>query len=66
MNREQVEALIQEQIIESIAQDAPQQSVFMRLARRLPDMTGKPARPPVLGLLPMGHWGGGGTGGKAG
>ena len=65
MNREQLEALIQEQVIESIAQDAPQESVFMKLARRLPDMSAKQAKLPVLDLLPMANWVGGDTGVKA-
>ena len=39
INREKAEALIREQIIESIQQDAPKNSIFMQLARRLPNMT---------------------------
>lgn len=56
INREQAEALIQEQLINIIQQDAPKQSVFMQLARKLPNMTSKQTRIPVLDVLPMAYW----------
>ena len=63
-NRQQAEALIQEQLINTIQQEAPQQSVFMGLARKLPNMTSKQTRMPVLDMLPMAYWVNGDTGFK--
>ncbi len=62
--REQAEALIQEQLINTIQQDAPKTSVFMSLARKLPNMTSKQTRMPVLDMLPMAYWVNGDTGFK--
>lgn len=56
VNREQAEALIQEQLINTIQQDTPKQSIFMAQARRLPNMTSKQTRMPVLDMLPMAYW----------
>lgn len=56
VDRQAAEALIQEQLIETIQQDAPKQSVFMQLARKLPNMTSKQTRVPVLDMLPMAYW----------
>lgn len=56
VNREQAEALIQEQLINTIQQDAPKQSVFMAQAKKLPNMTSKQTRVPVLDMLPMAYW----------
>lgn len=64
IKREQAEALIQEQLIHTIQQDAPKQSVFMGLARKLPNMTSKQTRIPVLDMLPMAYWVNGDTGFK--
>lgn len=64
ISREQAEALIQEQLINTIQQQAPEQSVFMRLARKLPNMTSKQTRIPVLDMLPMAYWVNGDTGFK--
>ena len=64
VNRQQAEALIQEQLINTIQQEAPQQSVFMGLARKLPNMTSKQTRMPVLDMLPMAYWVNGDTGFK--
>lgn len=64
IKREQAEALIQEQLINTIQQDAPKQSTFMRLARKLPNMTSKQTRIPVLDMLPMAYWVNGDTGFK--
>lgn len=62
--REQAEALIQEQVVSTIFQDAPKQSVFMSMARKLPNMTSKQTRIRVLDLLPMAYWVNGDTGHK--
>lgn len=64
INREKAEALIREQIIESIQQDAPKNSIFMQLARRLPNMTAKQTTMPVLDMLPTAYWVNGDTGFK--
>lgn len=64
VNREKVEALIREQVTASIMQEAPQQSVFMELGRKLPNMTSKQTRIRVLDVLPMAYWVNGDTGFK--
>lgn len=64
ITREQAEALIQEQLIGTIQQKAPEQSIFMGLARKLPNMTSKQTRIPVLDMLPMAYWVNGDTGFK--
>ena len=64
ISRQAAEALIQEQLITTIAQDAPKQSVFMQLAKKLPNMTSKQTRIPVLDMLPMAYWVNGDTGFK--
>ena len=64
ISREAAEALIQEQLVATINQDAPQQSIFMQLARKLPNMTSKQTRIPVLDMLPMAYWVNGDTGFK--
>lgn len=64
VSREAAEALIQEQIINTIQQDAPKNSIFMQLARKLPNMTSKQTRMPVLDMLPMAYWVNGDTGYK--
>jgi len=56
ISREQAEALIQEQLINTIQQDTPKSSVFMGMARKLPNMTSKQTRMPVLDMLPMAYW----------
>lgn len=64
VDRQHAEALIQEQLINTIQQDTPKQSVFMGLARKLPNMTSKQTRMPVLDMLPMAYWVSGDTGFK--
>ncbi len=64
IDRSAAEALIQEQLINTIQQDAPKHSVFMALARKLPNMTSKQTRIPVLDMLPMAYWVNGDTGYK--
>jgi len=63
-SRADAEALIQEQLIHTIQQDAPKQSIFMQLARKLPNMTSRQTRMPVLDMLPMAYWVNGDTGFK--
>ena len=64
VNREAAEALIQTQLVNTIMQDTPKSSVFMQLARKLPNMTSKQTRIPVLDMLPMAYWVNGDTGFK--
>ena len=64
VSRESAEALIQEQIMKTVFQDAPKNSILMQLGRKLPNMTSKQTRVPVLSMLPMAYWVGGDTGMK--
>lgn len=64
ISREQAEALIREQVVPEIFQQAPEQSVFMGLAKKLPNMTSKQTRVRVLDLLPVAYWVNGDTGMK--
>lgn len=64
ITRQDAEALIQEQLINSIAQDGIQESIALRLLRKLPNMTSRTTRIPVLDMLPMAYWVGGDTGVK--
>lgn len=64
ISREQAEAIIREQVVQSIFQDTPKQSAFMSLAKKLPNMTSKQTRIRVLDLLPMAYWVDGDTGMK--
>lgn len=64
INRERAEALIREQIVNTIFQDAPKGSAFMSMARKLPNMTSKQTRIPVLDMLPVAYWVNGDTGMK--
>ena len=63
-NRSDAEAIIREQIVSSIFQDAPQNSVFMSMARKLPNMTSNQTRIRVLDFLPTAYWVDGDTGMK--
>lgn len=62
--RSKAEALIQEQITNTIMQDTPKNSIIMQLGRRLPNMTSNQTRVPVLSMLPMAYWVNGDTGYK--
>lgn len=64
VSRADAEALIREQIVSTIFQDAPKQSVFMSMARKLPNMTSKQTRIRVLDFLPTAYWVDGDTGMK--
>lgn len=64
ITRQDAEALIQEQLIPTIVQKPIEESVFMRLARRLPNMTSNQTRMKVLDLLPLAYWVNGDTGYK--
>ena len=62
IDRSRAEALIREQVVSTIFQDAPKQSVVMQLGRKLPNMTSKQTRIPVLSMLPLAYWVNGDTG----
>ena len=64
IDRSRAEALIREQVVSTIFQDAPKQSVVMQLGRKLPNMTSKQTRIPVLSMLPLAYWVNGDTGYK--
>lgn len=63
-SRADAEAIIREQVVSTIFQDAPKQSVFMSLARKLPNMTSNQTRIRVLDFLPTAYWVNGDTGMK--
>jgi HK97 family phage major capsid protein len=56
ITREQAEALIQEQLVSTIFQDVPKQSAVLSLMRKLPNMTSKQTKIPVLDMLPLAYW----------
>jgi len=62
--RTDAEALIPEQVAREIIQGVPQYSAVMQLATRLPNMTAKQKRMPVLNSLPMAYFVNGDTGRK--
>lgn len=64
VNRADAEALIREQVVATIFQDAPKNSVVMSMARKLPNMTSKQTRIKVLDFLPTAYWVDGDTGMK--
>lgn len=64
VSRESAEALIHDQLMTTVFQDAPKSSILMQLGRKLPNMTSKQTRVPVLSMLPMAYWVGGDTGMK--
>lgn len=61
---QQAQALIEPQIQKSILQDVPKSSIFMQLAKKLPNMTSRQTKMRVLDLLPMAYWVDGDTGYK--
>lgn len=63
-SRADAEALIREQIVATVFQEAPKQSVFLSMARKLPNMTSKQTRIRVLDFLPTAYWVDGDTGMK--
>jgi HK97 family phage major capsid protein len=62
--RQDAEAIIREQVVQTIFQDAPKQSAFMSMAKKLPNMTSKQTRIRVLDFLPTAYWVDGDTGMK--
>lgn len=64
ITRSQAEALIQEQLVNTIFQDVPKQSAVLSLMRKLPNMSSKQTKIPVLDMLPLAYWVNGDTGFK--
>ena len=64
IDRSGAEVLIPEEKSREILQAVPEQSIAMRLMRRLPDMSSKTRVLPVLGSLPMAYFVDGDTGFK--
>lgn len=58
------EALIRDQLINTIQQDVPKSSIVMQLATRLANMTSNQTKIPVLSMLPLAYWVNGDTGMK--
>ena len=63
-NRADAEAIIREQVVSNIFQDAPKHSVFLSMAKKLPNMTSNQTRMRVLDFLPTAYWVNGDTGMK--
>lgn len=63
-NRQDAEAIIREQVVQNVFQDAPKQSTFMSMAKKLPNMTSNQTRIRVLDFLPTAYWVDGDTGMK--
>lgn len=63
-NRADAEAIIREQVVSNIFQDAPKHSVFLSIAKKLPNMTSNQTRMRVLDFLPTAYWVNGYTGMK--
>ena len=64
ISRQNAEAIIREQIVDSVFQDVPKTSTFMSLARKMPNMTSNQTRMRVLDVLPIAYWVNGDTGYK--
>lgn len=62
ISRQHAEAIIREQVVSKIFQNAPEKSTFMSLAKKLPNMTSNQTRMRVLDVLPMAYWVNGDTG----
>ena len=62
ITRPNASALIPEVAQREIAQNVATQSIFMRMARRLPNMSTNQTRMPVLSTLPSAYWVNGDTG----
>ena len=64
IGRENAEALIQTQVLNTIIQDAPKKSTFLSMATKLQNMTSKQTRMRVLDVLPLAYFVSGDTGFK--
>jgi HK97 family phage major capsid protein len=64
ISRENAEAIIRQQVVDTVFQDAPKNSAFLSMARKLPNMTSNQTRIRVLDFLPVAYWVTGDTGYK--
>lgn len=64
IDRTGAEALISEQVANEIIQGVAEQSAVLRMGRKLPNMSKKKYRMPVLDMLPVAYWVAGDTGFK--
>ena len=64
IDRTGAEALITEQVANEIIQGTVEQSAVLRMGRKLPNMSKKKYRMPVLDMLPVAYWVAGDTGFK--
>lgn len=64
INRSGAAALIPEQVSREIIQEVPRQSAFLRLANRMPNMTSKQTKLPVMATAPIAYFVNGDTGMK--
>lgn len=62
IDRSGAAALIPEQVSREIIQEVPGQSVFLRLANRMPNMTSKQTKLPVMATAPVAYFVNGDTG----
>lgn len=56
IDRSGAEALISEQVANEIIQGVAEQSTVLRLGKKLPNMSKKKYRMPVLDMLPVAYW----------
>lgn len=56
IDRTGAEALISEQVANEIIQGVAEQSTVLRMGKKLPNMSKKKYRMPVLDMLPMAYW----------
>ena len=56
IDRTGAEALISEQVANEIIQGVTEQSVVMKMGKKLPNMSKKKYRMPILDMLPMAYW----------
>lgn len=64
IDRTGAEALISEQVANEIIQGVTEQSVVMKMGKKLPNMSKKKYRMPILDMLPMAYWVNGDSGMK--
>ena len=64
ISRDRAEALIRDQLVNTIQQDVPKSSIVMQLGSRLANMTSNQTKIPVLSMLPLAYWVNGDTGVK--
>ena len=56
IDRTGAEALISDQVSREIIQGVAEQSTVLRMGKKLPNMSSKKYRMPVLDMLPVAYW----------